>query len=461
MKPFLLALLLVSCHAMAQQQKQPNIIFILADDMGYGDLGCYGQQKIKTPQLDQIAQQGMKFTDFYAGSTVCSPSRAALMTGEHTGKTYIRGNAPIYLRPQDTILPQYLQQRGYETAMVGKWGLGLQHTTGVPHKKGWDYFVGHLENKEAHFQHGDSIWYMHNGTTDLLRLNKDIFYNEMFTDSAMAFIARQRHQPFFLYLSFTLPHAELRVPERYLEPYLDAQGKSIFQPETPWKEGQHYRGQPNPKAAYAAMVSSMDDYVGKINALLKQLKIDDNTIVIFTSDNGTHTEGGRTAEDVFDCFQSSGPFRGRKRDMYEGGIRVPFILKWPAAVKAGSISDFQAAFWDILPTFTEVAGGKPVAKSGLSILPSLKGEHQRPHGVLYWEFYEGGFKQAVRFGNWKAIRFYNNNNAPLRTELYDLGTDPGEKNDISTSYPSKVKELEQLMNKEHSKPESNNFHLGI
>jgi arylsulfatase A-like enzyme len=455
----LLGILIYNNPGLMAQNKEPrlpNIIFILADDLGYGDLGCYGQQLIKTPHIDALAKKGMRFTSFYAGSTVCAPSRASLMTGQHTGQTYIRGNGELPLREQDTILPQVLKQKGYVTAMVGKWGLGLQGTAGVPENKGWDHFTGYLHHVEGHYQQNDSIWKMINGESKKIPVVKNSFTNELFNNSAIEFIQNNRENPFFLYVSYTLPHAELKVPEKYLRLYTDKKGNSKLGKEMAHPDGQHYGAQPQPKAAYAAMVSSMDAYVGKILSQLKKSGLDKNTIVIFTSDNGTHVEGGRRMADALDVFQSSGPLRGTKRDLYEGGIRVPFIISWPGRVAANSSSAYAMAFWDLMKTFSEITGADAPRTNGISFLPSLLGQPQVAHEYLYWEFYEGGFKQAVRRGNWKAIRFYKNQK-PERTELYNLTEDIGEKSDRSVLFPLVVKEMEALMDLAHRPSESSLF----
>lgn len=445
----------------AQRKKEnlPNIVFILADDLGYGDIGAYGQQRIKTPHLDQLAKAGMRFTDFYAGSTVCAPSRASLMTGQHTGRTYIRGNGELPLRQQDSVLPQYLKQKGYVNGMVGKWGLGLQNTTGVPEKKGWDFFVGHLHHIEGHYQRSDSIWKLINGESKKVPVSKGTYLNELFTTAAIDFIQQNKSNPFFLYVSYTLPHAELVVPEKYLQQYQDKAGNSLFAPEKAQPAGLHYGAQPHPRAAYAAMVTSMDDYIGKLLRQLKKLGLDKNTIVVFASDNGTHVEGGRRMQDAAEFFNSSGPLRGIKRDLYEGGIRIPFLVKWPGRVPAASTSRFVGAFWDVLPTFAAISNTSVFNTDGLSFLPALKGQAQKEqHHFLYWEFYENGFRQAVRKGEWKAIRFYKDAN-PVRTELYNLSVDVGEKDDLSKTHPDKILEMEALMDEAHKPSESKLFQI--
>lgn len=430
------------------QLKKPNIVFILADDLGYGDLGCYGSTLIKTPHIDALAKGGMRFTDFYSGSTVCAPSRAALMTGQHTGNTYIRGNGEVPLREMDTILPQRLHQAGYTNGMVGKWGLGLAGTSGAPEKKGWDFFSGLLHHVEGHYQLPDSAWQLQNGESKKIKIPANKFSNQWFKDEAVRFIRQVKDQPFFLYVSFTLPHAELVVPQAFLHTYLDKQGQSVFSPETAFPSKQHYGAQEYPRAAYAAMVSQVDSYVGEITAALQELGLQEDTWIIFTSDNGTHVEGGRRRADA-DLFRSSGPFRGVKRDLYEGGIRVPFIISRKPPVPADSVYREPGAFWDVLPTLCEAAGLKePFPTDGLSFLPALTGRKQSPHDFLYWEFYEGGFKQAVRKGEWKAIRFYTGT-APSRTELYNLRSDPHENKDLSKKEPALLQALEKVMEQEH------------
>ena len=451
---FHFAILIVLCIACAnnvtaQGSKKPNIIFILADDLGYGDLGCYGQQKIKTPNIDLLSKNGMRFTNFYSGSTVCAPSRASLMTGQHTGHVSIRGNGDVPLKTNETIIPEVLKQKGYTNGMVGKWGLGMKGTTGEPVKKGWDFFAGHLHHKEGHFQKPDSAWQLINGVTTRIKIPGQTYVNEWFTQSAMDFIRTNKDRPFFLYVSFTLPHAELTVPGKYLNQYLNDDSSSKFGPEIEHPSGRHYGPQANPKAAYAAMISQMDDYVGQIMKLLEELKLDENTLVVFTSDNGTHIEGGRSREDAVEFFKSSGSLRGIKRDLYEGGIRVPFIVSWKKQIPAGKTADLPFAFWDVLPTFAELTNTNPPFNDGISFLPTLLGKTQKVRkDFLYWEFYENGFKQAVRKGNWKAIRFYKGIN-PDRIELYDLSKDIAEKNNLASQSPDIVKQMEGIMNTQH------------
>ena len=457
--------MLIACLAFRRtpgeriQATNPNIIFILADDLGYGDLGCYGQRLIKTPNIDRMARGGVRFTNFYSGSTVCAPSRASLMTGQHTGHVSVRGNGEFPLREADSILPQMLKQKGYVNGMVGKWGLGLENTAGVPERKSWDFFAGHLHHVEGHYQKPDSAWQLINGRSTKVSIPKGQYANEWFNNAALQFIRENQKKPFFLYVAYTLPHAELVMPKQYLQPYLKADGGSRFAPETAHAPGQHYGPQPFPKAGYAAMVSQMDDYVGKIMQLLSQLKLDDNTLVIFSSDNGTHVEGGRKLKDVTDVFKSSGPLKGTKRALYDGGIRVPFVAYWKGKIAANTTSSMPGAFWDVVPTLAALTGTQAPAGDGISFLPVLMGKQKMmSHPPMYWEFYENGFKQAVRKDNWKAIRFYKGAD-PIRTELYNLTDDIGETNDLATRRPDKVKELEQVMDKERVPSDNPKFQI--
>ncbi|UNY99617.1 arylsulfatase [Zhouia spongiae] len=458
LKSLLILSLCLSCNGSPKEREnqrsvKPNIVFIIADDMGIGDLGSYGQEYIKTPHLDEMASKGMRFTQFYAGSTVCAPSRASLMTGQHTGVTHIRGNGEFPLRDQDTIIPQLLKKQGYRTAMYGKWGLGVEGTSGSPEKKGWDEFTGHLHHVDAHYQRPDSLWTLTDGMVKKMPVPANSYGNDIFTRKALSFIDGQTEEaPFFLYLSFTVPHAELLVPQKYLDMYLDEQGDSQFAPESAWPDGRHYGGQPFPKAAYAAMVSSIDDYVGQVMAALKRKGLDENTLVVFTSDNGTHIEGGRQRSDV-DFFKSSGVYKGVKRDLYEGGIREPFIAYWPGTISANKVSDHTGAFWDILPTFYELAGGSAdyLNTTGISFVNELTGAGtQEKHDHLYWEFYEGGGKQALLKGPWKAIRLKVKQDRNAAIELYNLSEDPSETMNVAEKHPEIVKMMDSVMRVENT-----------
>src|ERR1041384_8221269 len=420
--------------AAPQAGRKPNIIYIMADDLGYGDLSCYGQKKFKTPCIDRMAADGMKFTDYYAGSTVCAPSRCTLMTGYHTGHCYVRGNAQQPLRPEDITVAKLLKSAGYATAATGKWGLGLVGTTGHPNRQGFDEWFGYLDQVHAHHYYTDHLF---KNEEKVPNDPEKEFSHDRFTEFALEFVRRNKEKSFFLYLPYTIPHAELIAPEDSMTEY---RGKF---PEKPWVNGQGdgpgakgYRSQPTPHAAYAAMVTRMDRDVGRLFALLKELKIDDDTIVFFTSDNGPHREGGN--DPAF--FDSNGPLRGIKRDLYEGGIRMPMIVRWPGNVKAGAVSEAALAHWDFLPTACELAGVKsPEGLDGISFLPTLLGQEQKKtHEGLYWEFHEGGFDQGARIGEWKGVR--KGFDGPL--ELYNLKADIGEKENVAANHPEVVAKIE-------------------
>ena len=412
----------------------PNILLIHADDLGYGDLGSYGQARFQTPALDKLARDGTRFTHYYSGSTVCAPSRAALMTGFHTGHGWIRGNGgaadgDLPLRADDVTIAEALRERGYRTAVVGKWGLGQPGSSGLPGLQGFDHSFGFLDHRHAHRQFTDHLY--RNGQR--VEVSQADYVNELFTSDAAAFIAQNDARPFFLYLNYTVPHAELRAPA---EAIAEFEGKF---PETPFTNPKAdamptgarsdgpsigYRSQPSPHAAFVAMITRMDRDIGRLLGVLASRGLDRNTVVLFTSDNGPHREGG--ADPAF--FKSSGGLRGIKRDLYEGGIRVPMLVRWPGTVPAGRTSAHPWAHWDVLPTLVELAGGKPPAGiDGMSMSRALRGEEQPTHPFFYWEFHEGGFKQAVRMGKWKAVRLKAG--APL--ELYDLEKDEQETSDVA------------------------------
>jgi len=408
----------------------PNIIFILADDLGYGDLGCYGQKKIKTPNIDKLAAGGMRFTDFYAGSTVCAPSRCCLMTGLHTGHARIRGNDTVPLRPDDTTVAEILKNAGYATSLFGKWGLGEPDTTGVPNKKGFDEFFGYLNQVHAHDSYPEFLW--QNEEKFPLEGNKNgakkEFSNDLFTSKAADYLNRMKDgsKPFFLYLAYTIPHANNELGAKT--------GNGIEVPSDAPYTSENW---PQPERNFAASITRMDSDIGKLMDLLKKIDLDHKTIVFFSSDNGPHHEGGHS--DKF--FESSGPLRGAKRDLYEGGIRVPLIVRWPEQIKGGSINDHPLAFWDFQPTAAELAGAEaPKNVDGLSFLPTLLGKSQADHPYLYWEFHEKGFSQAIRSGTWKAVRI--NINSPL--ELFDLKNDASETKNIPGSSIEIVQRIEKL-----------------
>ena len=440
----------------AADRSSPNVIFILADDLGYGDLGSYGQRKIRTPHLDQMAEEGTRFTQFYAGNTVCAPSRWSLMTGTHMGHARVRGNHFVPLRPQDRTVPKVMKDAGYATAMFGKWGLGREGTTGVPPQQGFDEFFGYLEHVHAHEYYTDYLWRGASGRLDSVAVDTTQYTHDLFEEEALGFIEEHQEEPFFLYLPFTIPHAALSVPDSSLAMYLDENGESLFRPEAPFPccgVIGTYRGQPTPHAAFAAMVTHMDRSVGRILDKLRSLGLDENTIVLFTSDNGPHIEGGAAPG----FFESNGPLRGLKRDLYEGGIRVPMIAWGPGTIPAGRVSDQVWAMWDVLPTMAELVGAEaPDGTDGLSMVNALTGKgEQQDHELLYWEFHNNWgreYVQAIRQGDWKLMQF-RTPDGESRVELYDLGKDPGEYHDLSKKYPAIVDALVQLIDRTRTEPE--------
>ena len=452
----LLVMAMLSLFSIANGQKnnKPNVIFILADDLGYGDLGCYGQQKIRTPHIDQLAAEGMKFTQFYSGTSVCAPSRASLMTGLHTGHTPVRGNVGMEPEGQFPIpdnaftIAELFKNAGYTTGDFGKWGLGPVGSSGDPIKQGFDKFYGYNCQSLAHDYFPDHLW--NNQTRiDLPNTfkNQTQYAGDLIQRQALDFIAQNKNKPFFLYLSYTLPHAALQLPNgdanlEYYKKQFNEQPVAL----KPW-DGKGYQPHPYPKSAYAAMVQKMDDYVGQVMQQLVTLGLDKNTLVIFTSDNGPHREGGNNP----DFFNSNGGLRGIKRDLYEGGMREPMIARWPAIIKAGQVSTQTGAFWDFLPTFAQLTNqATPLGIDGLSILPTLtaKGK-QDQHEYYYWEFHENGGRQAVRMGDWKGVRYNASTNPNGPIELYNLSTDFSEKNNIASAHPEIVARIQEIMKTAH------------
>lgn len=448
-RPFLaaaLALAMLSWRCGGQPDKtgansnpeKPNIIFIMADDLGYNDLGCYGQKAIHTPVLDQMAREGMQFAECYAGSTVCAPSRSVLMTGQHTGHTTVRGNngiggvtglggAPgrIPLRAEDVTIAEILKSVGYTTGMIGKWGLGEPGTEGLPGKQGFDEFFGYLNQRRAHSYFPDYIW----KNTDTLHLSgnenggRAVYIHDLFTEATLDFIKRKKAGPFFLYLPYTLPHDKYEIPD--LGQYADS---------THWTLEEQ---------TYAAMVTRLDTDIGRIFELLKAEGLDEKTVVFFCSDNGAaQLWPGR--------FDSSGKLRGRKRDMYEGGLRVPMIVRYPGKVAAGTTSNTPWYFADVLPTFADLAGAKvPDNVDGISILSdilSISGGGSYSDRAFYWEFYESGFQQAIRWRLWKGVRLSPDSS----WELYNLEKDPEEQVNAADLFPDIVDSLTQIAQREHS-----------
>jgi arylsulfatase A-like enzyme len=447
MKHFVLVLLvlIVSLSSRAQQNR-PNIIYILADDLGYGDLGCYGQKQIPTPSLDKMAAQGTRFTDFYAGSTVCAPSRCALMTGQNMGHAYIRGNGEFPLRADETTLPKMMKNAGYVTAMFGKWGLGQNINSGSPEKQGWDIFLGYTHHVHAHRFQTDHLWTIKDGQCVKYPMDTATHTHVFMADAALDFVKNHQKEPFFVYWAITMPHAEMYAPKETLKKYLRSDGSSIFEEKVGFvnknkSDGVYpsYRSQNKGNANTAAMIEHLDSDVGRLMQLLKDLGIDKNTYVFFTSDNGPHQEGGRTVE----FFDSNGPLRGFKRDLYEGGIRVPMIA-WGADVQKGKTTNEPLANWDVLPTIAELTKlTPPKAIDGLSFAGILKGKkNQKKHDYLYWEFFERGFDQAVRMGDWKAVKQKGKGG---QIELYNLKNDLSETNNVADKNPEIVIKMNEIL----------------
>jgi len=414
-------------------EKKPNIIFIMADDLGYADLGCYGQKQILTPNIDQLAKEGTRYTQVYAGATVCAPSRSCLMTGTHGGNTRVRDNLPhgVFLQPDDVTVAEVLKKAGYKTAGIGKWSLGNPGSWGVPIYQGFDEYFGQLNQDQAHFYYPDYLW--DNDKVMLLKGNrggkKGEYTHDLFTERALDIINRNKQNNFFLYLAYTIPH------------YSDYSHNSPLSQVVPSDEPYTDKDWPQVEKNYAAMVTRMDKDVGSIMSLLKELGIDDNTIVFFTSDNGPCD----CCSHQIEFFESNGDLRGVKRDMYEGGIRIPMIVRWPGQVPVGRVSETIWAFWDFLPTVEDLAG-LPISKNinGISYLNELLGKPQtEEHEYFYWDYghVRDTYMQAVRFGKWKGINM--GVNAPF--ELYDLSTDIGEINNVAEANPDIVTQIKAKM----------------
>lgn len=408
--------------------KRPNVILLVADDLGYGDLGCYGQPRIKTPNLDQMAKEGVRFTQAYAGSTVCGPSRCALFTGMHSGHGRMRGNQDTWLQPQDYTVSQVFKDAGYDTGLFGKWSLGGIGTDGHPNKKGFDEFFGYFSQMQAHLYYPQML--LHNqkevNLTGNWGTSQKQYAHDLITERALDWIEKTQG-PFFTHIAWTIPHANNELGRDT--------GDGM---EVPSLEPYENESWPRVEKAFAAMITRMDKHVGQLMALLKNKGVDRETLVLFTSDNGPHMEGGHSPK----FFESSGIVRGTKRDMYDGGIRVPFIARMPGFVAEGKTSDNVFAFWDMLPTACELTGRQaPAGLDGQSVVPTLRGEAQKAHDYLYWEFHERGFHQAVRHQNWKAVRF--GTKQPL--ELYDVVKDTAERNNVAAQNPEVVKRIEAYL----------------
>lgn len=437
--------------------EKPNIIFIMADDLGYGDLGCYGQQVIQTPRLDQMAQQGMRFTQFYAGCTVCAPSRSVLMTGQHTGHTYVRGNAGSIiqsLRDEDVTVAEVLKSTGYHTGLIGKWGLGEVDQPGFPLHQGFDSFFGYLNQGHAHNYYPEFLY----RNDQRIKLRNEVqrpagkppgflgghatkrvdYSHDLFANDALAFVRENAANPFFLYLAFTIPHANNEAQRMV--------GNGAEVPTFGIYANQEW---PDPDKGQAAMITRMDGDVGRLLDLLKELAIDENTLVFFTSDNGPHDESNHNLE----RFNPSGPLTGIKRSLTEGGVRVPMIARWPGKIKAGTVSKHVGYFADVLPTLKDLSGAQiEVATDGISFLPTLTGSgEQKEHEYLYWEFYEQGSRQSVRFGDWVAIR------QPMfsgSVSLFNLKQDIAEQNDMAKQHPELVSKAVAYMEQAHTPNEN-------
>lgn len=429
-----------------KQNDKPNIIYIIADDMGYGDLGCYGNDKIQTPHLDKMAEQGMRFTQHYAGSTVCAPSRGSLMTGMHTGHAYIKGNFAMQTEgnlplPDTTVtVAEMLKRAGYHTGVVGKWGLGGPGSAGGPNNQGFNYSFCYLDQRNAHEYYPHYLWENEQKVILDNQNNPNEYSHDLFTQKALNFIKEQGDRPFFLYLPYTIPHGKYQIPG-----------------DAPYSNRDWTQKQKN----YAAMITRMDSDIGKITELLQSKGIDKNTIIFFTSDNG----GVRSMSDF---FESNGEFRGYKTDLYEGGIRVPLIVRWPNKIKKGQVSDHISAFWDFLPTACDLANIEPPSLiDGISFLPELLGNKQPKHEYLYWEYFKYHYgwkpgdegprntfeKQAVRMGKWKGIRTNIHQNPEGPIQLFNLDQDWKEEHNVAIKHPEIIKRIKKIMKTAHQDTE--------
>lgn len=477
---------------------KPNIIYILADDLGYAEVGCYGQEKIETPNIDALAQNGMRFTQHYAGAPVCAPSRCVLLTGKHMGHVQVRGNdewkergnvwdfeaaskdpnleGQRPLKTGTKTIGRLLQEAGYKTGIVGKWGLGAPLTEGIPNKQGFDFFYGYNCQRQAHTYFPLHLW---KNTEKVLLDNKLVppgtkipkgadpmnedsyadfwlkdYSGELMQKEVINFITENKDQPFFMYYANPIPHAPLQAPKKWVDYYVKK-----FGDESPYLGNRGYFPNRYPHAAYAAMVSYMDEQVGEIVATLKELGLYENTLIIFSSDNGPTYNGGTDSP----WFDSAKPFKSQmgwgKGNVTEGGIRVPMIAQWPGKITPGSETGLISAFYDVLPTLCELAGtAAPDDIDGISFLPELLGKAQEAHKFLYWEFPSYGGQQAVRMGKWKGIR-RNIFKDSMAVELYDLEADIQEMNDVANQYPEVVKQIELILKEEHSPAEMDKFKI--
>ncbi len=424
--------------------EKPNIVYILLDDAGYGDLSCYGQQHFQTPNIDRLAAEGMRFTQHYSGSTVCAPTRCCLMTGVHTGHSFVRGNREVKPEgqspmPADIVtLPRLLRDAGYVTGAFGKWGLGAPASDSDPAEH-FDLFYGYNCQREAHTYYPTHLW----RNKEKISMDGKTHSADVIHQQALGFIRTNHDQPFFVFLPVTIPHAAMHATEQYAAPF---HAKfSQFEDRVGKYAGTEVK---NPIAAFAGMMTQIDDQVGQVMQLLKELNLDRNTLVMLSSDNGPHKEGGHDPE----FFNSNGPLKGHKRDLYEGGIRAPLIARWPEKIQAGSTSDLPSAHWDMLPTFCELAQAElPKGVDGISLVNELTGKHdqQQQHDYLYWEFYEQGGRRAARFGDWKAVQLNVNKNLNAPIEIYYLPTDIGEETDLAEKNPDKVARAQAIFADAH------------
>lgn len=482
------ALILIGCNTFAvagfaqkktgaQSNSKPNVIYILADDMGYGELGCYGQLKILTPNIDKLASQGIKFTQHYVGTPVCAPSRCNLLTGRNAGHAYVRGNYGLtpykenvtepgsFPIPENTpTIANLFKTAGYATAAIGKWGVGNYDNSGDPQKHGFDYFNGYYDQRHAHNYYTTHLYKnrkwdsLNNPVINVHPVLKGVdvkpeeteaykgkeYAIDRMTTNALGFLTANKNKPFFLYLAYTLPHAALQAPEPEIERY-----KKLLN-EQPHLTISGYVPTFYPLSTYAAMISYLDKQVGMIEDQLQQLGLDENTIVIFCSDNGPAGTLGPNNN----YFNSAGNLRGRKQDLYEGGIREPFIVKWPGKVTAGKVSNYASATYDMMETFAELLHVKAPVNDGVSILPTILGNDagQKQRAYMYWEYPDKGGQLAVRIGNWKGVKTGLNKNAKAAWQLYDLSTDEKESTDVAQQHPDIIKQFDVIVKKEHTTP---------
>ncbi|MDQ8208264.1 arylsulfatase [Coraliomargarita sp. SDUM461003] len=420
---------------------KPSIIFIIADDLGYGDLSCYGQEHFTTPNIDRLAESGLQFTRHYSGATVCSPSRCSLMTGKDGGHATVRGNGPHTIRDEEVTVAEVAKAAGYHTAMIGKSCVtGNTQTPEVVLQSGFDYFYGTTDHRDGHYRYPKFV-YRNTERIDFPenQLHSGTHYDgHLYTEEALGYLADQSGDtPFFMILSYPIPHASIIAPEAER-----AAARPFVKEEVVFKNSKHYSNTPEVLANYIAMITIMDTAVGSIVAQLEEQQLLDNTLIVFTSDNGPAFEGGKLPK----MLNSAGPLRGGKRDLYEGGIRVPFVASWPAVMEGGQQSDHASAFWDFLPTVCELTGqAAPEDIQGVSYAATLLGKEQPKHDYLYWEFHEKGGRRALQQGDWKLVQYNLNTPKTLKTELYNLAEDMAERKDLSKSHPEKLSEMLKLI----------------